>query len=87
MSFEFWLMSGTQLLLRELPAILGGSAKEKATPQDDSLATHAPKVSTPLLPFIVLQQPSNSHVYQSMLLPMSFSLAVFAVCKSVTWWL
>lgn len=36
---------GTNLLLRELPAILDGSAKLKATPQDDSLATHAPKVT------------------------------------------
>ncbi|KAG0622513.1 hypothetical protein M758_3G102600 [Ceratodon purpureus] len=36
---------GTKLLLRELPGILDGSAKLKATPQDDSLATHAPKVT------------------------------------------
>lgn len=37
---------GTSLLLRELPAILDGSAKLKATPQDDSRASHAPKVSS-----------------------------------------
>lgn len=36
---------GTELLLRELPAILDGSAKLNATPQDDSLATHAAKVT------------------------------------------
>ncbi|XP_040381707.1 methionyl-tRNA formyltransferase isoform X3 [Oryza brachyantha] len=37
---------GSKLLLRELPSILDGSAKEKAKPQDDSKATHAPKLNS-----------------------------------------
>lgn len=38
------LSLGIELLIRELPFILDGSAKEKAQPQDDSKATLAPKV-------------------------------------------
>ncbi|KAL6845436.1 hypothetical protein ACP4OV_024931 [Aristida adscensionis] len=37
---------GSKLLLRELPTILNGSAKEKAQPQDDSKATLAPKLNS-----------------------------------------
>lgn len=37
-------MAGTALLLRNLPAILDGSANEKAKEQDPALATSAPKV-------------------------------------------
>uniref|UniRef100_A0A0D9YDD5 Methionyl-tRNA formyltransferase, mitochondrial n=1 Tax=Oryza glumipatula TaxID=40148 RepID=A0A0D9YDD5_9ORYZ len=37
---------GSKLLLRELPSILDGSAKEKAKPQDDSKVTHAPKLNS-----------------------------------------
>ncbi|KAL5220803.1 hypothetical protein ABZP36_025516 [Zizania latifolia] len=37
---------GSKLLLHELPSILDGSAKEKAQPQDDSKATHAPKLNS-----------------------------------------
>uniref|UniRef100_A0A0D9V4A2 Methionyl-tRNA formyltransferase, mitochondrial n=1 Tax=Leersia perrieri TaxID=77586 RepID=A0A0D9V4A2_9ORYZ len=37
---------GSKLLLHELPSILDGSAKEKAKPQDDSEATHAPKLNS-----------------------------------------
>ena len=37
-------VSGVQLLLRELPLILNGSAAEKAKDQDHTRATHAPKV-------------------------------------------
>lgn len=36
---------GVQLLLRELPSILDGSAAEKAQEQDHARATHAPKVT------------------------------------------
>eukprot|EP01018_Ginkgo_biloba_P023506 Gb_02518 [translate_table: standard] len=36
---------GSQILLRELPSILNGSAAVKAKEQDDSLASLAPKVS------------------------------------------
>lgn len=36
---------GVQLLLRELPSILDGSAAEKAQDQDHARATHAPKVT------------------------------------------
>ncbi|EXB57385.1 Methionyl-tRNA formyltransferase [Morus notabilis] len=35
---------GAKLLIRELPSILDGSAKGKASPQDDSKATLAPKI-------------------------------------------
>ncbi|XP_062218090.1 uncharacterized protein LOC133918290 isoform X2 [Phragmites australis] len=37
---------GSTLLIRELPSILDGSAKEKAQPQDDSDATLAPKLNS-----------------------------------------
>ncbi|KAG8077584.1 hypothetical protein GUJ93_ZPchr0007g4282 [Zizania palustris] len=37
---------GSKLLLHELSSILDGSAKEKAHPQDDSKATHAPKLNS-----------------------------------------
>ncbi|KAF3334748.1 methionyl-tRNA formyltransferase [Carex littledalei] len=37
---------GSGLLIRELPFILDGSAKEKALPQDDSKATLAPKLTS-----------------------------------------
>ncbi|PON77441.1 NAD(P)-binding domain containing protein [Parasponia andersonii] len=36
---------GAKLLIRELPSILDGSAKEKAWPQDDSKVTLAPKIA------------------------------------------
>ncbi|GKV47127.1 hypothetical protein SLEP1_g54050 [Rubroshorea leprosula] len=36
---------GSKLLIRELPSIFNGSAKEKAEPQDDSKATLAPKIT------------------------------------------
>lgn len=36
---------GSKLLLRELPSIFDGSAKEKAEPQDGSKATLAPKIN------------------------------------------
>jgi hypothetical protein len=36
--------AGSKLLIRELPSIFDGSAREKAQPQDDSKATLAPKV-------------------------------------------
>ncbi|KAL9427744.1 hypothetical protein AB3S75_029845 [Citrus x aurantiifolia] len=37
---------GSELLIRELPSILDGSARVKAQPQDDSKATLAPKITT-----------------------------------------
>ncbi|KAG1347064.1 putative Methionyl-tRNA formyltransferase [Cocos nucifera] len=37
---------GSELLIRELPSILDGSAKLKAQPQDDSKATLAPKLTS-----------------------------------------
>ncbi|KAF4377424.1 hypothetical protein G4B88_026377 [Cannabis sativa] len=37
--------SGAKLLIRELPSLLDGSAKEKAWPQDDSKVTLAPKIA------------------------------------------
>ncbi|GFP78824.1 hypothetical protein PHJA_000025900 [Phtheirospermum japonicum] len=40
----FALPLGSRLLIRELPSILDGSAKSKARPQDNSIATLAPKV-------------------------------------------
>ena len=36
--------AGSELLIRELPSILDGSARLKAQPQDNSKATLAPKV-------------------------------------------
>ncbi|XP_026424053.1 uncharacterized protein LOC113320354 [Papaver somniferum] len=36
---------GSELLIRELPSIFDGSAREKAQPQDDSKATHAAKLT------------------------------------------
>ena len=39
--------AGSELLIRELPSILDGSARLKAQPQDDSKATLAPKVCEP----------------------------------------
>lgn len=42
---------GCGILIRELPFILDGSAKEKALPQDDSKATLAPKVLCSLYSF------------------------------------
>ncbi|KAG6383242.1 hypothetical protein SASPL_157014 [Salvia splendens] len=36
---------GSKLLISELPSILDGSAKTKATPQDESKATLAPKIT------------------------------------------
>ncbi|KAI3939076.1 hypothetical protein MKX01_001944 [Papaver californicum] len=36
---------GSELLIRELPSILDGCAREKAQPQDDSKATHATKLT------------------------------------------
>jgi len=43
----FIWQSGSELLIRELPSILDGSARLKAQPQDDSKATLAPKVCEP----------------------------------------
>ncbi|CAM8981399.1 hypothetical protein QQ045_030407 [Rhodiola kirilowii] len=37
---------GAELLIEELPSLFDGSAIVKAKPQDDSKATHAPKLST-----------------------------------------
>ena len=42
------IVSGVQLLLKELPSILNGSAAEKAKDQDHTRATHAPKVVSAL---------------------------------------
>lgn len=39
--------AGSDLLIRELPSILDGSARLKAQPQDDSKVTLAPKVCEP----------------------------------------
>lgn len=36
---------GSELLIRELPSIFDGTAREKAEPQDDSKATLAPKIN------------------------------------------
>ncbi|KAL9231291.1 hypothetical protein vseg_006536 [Gypsophila vaccaria] len=42
---DFLFGLGSELLLRELPSILDGTASIKAQPQDDSNATFAPKIS------------------------------------------
>ncbi|WJX49971.1 methionyl-tRNA formyltransferase [Trifolium repens] len=42
---ELLFHKGSKLLIRELPSIFDGSAREKAQPQDDSKATLAPKIS------------------------------------------
>nr|AKF43279.1 protein pigment defective 194 [Hypseocharis bilobata] len=42
---ELLFSEGSNLLIRELPSIFDGSAKEKAQPQDDSKVTLAPKVT------------------------------------------
>ncbi|XP_042026084.1 methionyl-tRNA formyltransferase-like isoform X1 [Salvia splendens] len=42
---EFLFSQGSKLLISELPSILDGSAKTKATPQDESKATLAPKIT------------------------------------------
>ncbi|KAL3640397.1 hypothetical protein CASFOL_015365 [Castilleja foliolosa] len=43
---ELLFGQGSKLLIRELPSILDGSAKSKARPQDDSIATLAPKITS-----------------------------------------
>ncbi|XP_027922511.1 uncharacterized protein LOC114180398 [Vigna unguiculata] len=43
---EILFHKGSELLIRELPSILDGSARLKAQPQDDSKATLAPKITS-----------------------------------------
>lgn len=54
------MYAGSELLIRELPSILDGSARVKAQPQDDSKATLAPKVDFSESHVLVLEMDKNS---------------------------
>lgn len=55
-----FIYAGSELLIRELPSILDGSARVKAQPQDDSKATLAPKVDFSESHVLVLEMDKNS---------------------------